>query len=388
MKLNKILAALAIPLCLTTAQAQRETPTANPSVVVVKGRTVNHSWRDGRIWVPTSELQPLLNISSELPSMDLLKALEEKGGYLWTTVNGRFEAKPDPANYAQSVSTGASSASNTGGPDYRMAEKRMAEVFRKYPKLDSHPDLARVETIGQRIVAVSDMPNLKWNFFVIRGRQPNAFCCGAGWVAITDGLLALKLSDDELAGVLAHEIGHGCRKDIEEGKFNKEQMERYGNEALRLDRERQALVAKKQKLLAQAQHALDLSGLASTNAEALQYRNQANSLINDAKALDRPIRKLEKAIDANVKGYQDKEVLLTSSVFHQKDEYDADVKGIFYATRAGFSPTGLMDSLKKLSRSNAQKFGQAAYQGGFSHPPVGERIKTMNKVLNDWRTQR
>jgi len=32
---------------------------------------------------------------------------------------------------------------------------------------------------------------------------------------VTEGLLALDLNDDELAGVLAHEVAHGCRRDIE-----------------------------------------------------------------------------------------------------------------------------------------------------------------------------
>jgi hypothetical protein len=387
MNLTRLWAALALLFCLTSAQAQNETPTANPSEVVVKGRLLSHSWRDGRIWVPTSDLQPLLNMGSEYPSMDLLKALEDKGGYLWTVVDGRFEARPDPSKYTQAANSTSSPGRNTGGADYRVGEQRMQEVFQKTPRLDSHPGLARVERIGQQIVAVSDMPTLTWNFFVVRDSSPNAFCCGAGWVAVTDGLLALKLSDNELAGILAHEIGHGCSKDMEEAKFNREQMARYGNEAKRLDQERQALLTRKQQLLVKAQRALHLSELASSSGEALSYRSDAQRFYSEANALDRPIKKLDKAIAANVKGYNDKEVL-SASVFQQKDEYDADVKGVYYATKAGFSSTGLIDSLKKITQTNAQKFGQAAYQGGFSHPPVAERIKTMNKVLKDWRDQR
>jgi hypothetical protein len=388
MNLTRLSAALALLFCLTSAQAQNETPTINPSAVVIKGRVVSHSWRDGRIWVPTSDLQPLLNMGSEYPSMDLLKALEQKGGYLWSMVDGRFEARPDPANYSQAADAGPSSAQNRGGADYRVAEQRMKEAFQKYPRLDSHPDLPRVERIGQQIVAVSDMPTLNWNFFIVRGQDPNAFCCGAGWVAVTDGLLALKLSDNELAGILAHEVGHGCCKDLEEGKFNREQMARYGDEAQRLDQERQTLLRRQQQLLAKAQNALDLSELATSSGQALSYRSEAQNLYSQARALDRPIKKLDKAVATNVKGYQNKEAVLTDDVLQKKDEYDADIKGIYYATKAGFSPTGLMDSLKKITRTEAEKFGQAAYQGGFSHPPVAERIKTMNKVLKDWRDQR
>jgi hypothetical protein len=280
------------------------------------------------------------------------------------------------------------SIQNSGGADYRVAEQRMLKIFQKTPPLKSHPELARVEKIGQQLAAVSDMPSLQWNFFILSDPDPNAFCCGAGWVAITDGLLALKLSDDELAGVLAHEIGHGCRKDLEENKFNREQLRRYGNEAERLEAERQQLLARKQQLLARAQDALDLADLASSTAQANAYLSQAKSLFQQAKDLDRPLKKVEKALQAAITGYKNKEVLLTDDVYQRKDEYDADITGIYYATRAGFSPTGLMDSLQKLTQARAKTFGQAAYQGGVSHPPVSARIQTMNKVLKDWRERR
>lgn len=278
-------------------------------------------------------------------------------------------------------------AHNTGGADYRLAESRMNMAFRKSPQMSSHPDLARVQKIGQQLVAVSEMPTLTWNFFVVHDSEPNAFCTGAGWVAVTDSLLALKLSDDELAGVLSHEIGHGCRKDLEEKKFNKEQMARYAGEAKALYAQREALHAQKMQLLAKAQYALDLSKTATTSSQASLYIDEAEKAMKEADALDKPIKKLDKAIDAKVKSYEDKKVLVTDSRFIQKDEYDADVKGIYYATKAGFGSNGLMDSLQKLSHANAERFGQAAYQGGFSHPPVGERIELMNKVLRDWRSQ-
>ena len=133
---------MAMAICLSPAYADNETPSVNPNQVVVKGRVLSHSWRNGRIWVPTSDLQPLLNITSELPSMDLLKALEGKGGYVWTITDGRFEAKLDPSKYSQATDAGPGAAQNGGGADYRIAERRMNESFRKYPKLDSHPDLA------------------------------------------------------------------------------------------------------------------------------------------------------------------------------------------------------------------------------------------------------
>lgn len=95
-------------LLACAAFAQNEAPAENPQEVWVKGRRIPHGWRDGRITVNTHDLKPLLGMDSDLPWMDLLKALEEKGGYVWAVdKNGRFEAKRDRSKYAVADSTAA-----------------------------------------------------------------------------------------------------------------------------------------------------------------------------------------------------------------------------------------------------------------------------------------
>lgn len=108
--LSPYLIALGILVVLSGgATAQGEFPTSNPSEVFVKGRKVSHSWRQGRVFVPSSELAPLLNLPSDSRDLDLLETLEEKGGYLWSMTEGRLEARPDPALYAASRSSRAAS---------------------------------------------------------------------------------------------------------------------------------------------------------------------------------------------------------------------------------------------------------------------------------------
>ena len=50
----------------------------------------------------------------------------------------------------------------------------MEKVFRESPQLARHPDLERVQRIGQELAAVSDMPGLQWNFVVVADSSPNA----------------------------------------------------------------------------------------------------------------------------------------------------------------------------------------------------------------------
>lgn len=115
-----------ILLILSLSVFAQEVPLSNPSEVWVKGRKMDHSWREGRIWVPASQLDPLLNLHESSWSVDLLRALEQKGGYLWNMVDGKFEAKPDPRFYSDRVPTDAR-AKNALYVRYATAIKRKEE---------------------------------------------------------------------------------------------------------------------------------------------------------------------------------------------------------------------------------------------------------------------
>jgi predicted Zn-dependent protease len=65
-----------------------------------------------------------------------------------------------------------------------------------------------VAEVGNRLARVSDNPELDYRFTVLNAPEVNAFALPGGYVYITRGLLALAGSEAELAGVLAHEIGH------------------------------------------------------------------------------------------------------------------------------------------------------------------------------------
>ncbi|PNW83103.1 hypothetical protein CHLRE_06g306650v5 [Chlamydomonas reinhardtii] len=84
---------------------------------------------------------------------------------------------------------------------------------------DNAPDAQRVRRLGLAIAAVAGdgggggyqahMQNLQWEFAVIDNPTPNAFVVPGGKVVVFTGLLRLLgHSDDELAAVLAHEVGH------------------------------------------------------------------------------------------------------------------------------------------------------------------------------------
>lgn len=65
-----------------------------------------------------------------------------------------------------------------------------------------------VSTIGLRLAATSERPDLPWSFTVLDDPLVNAFALPGGFVYVTRGLLVNFESEAELAGVLGHEIGH------------------------------------------------------------------------------------------------------------------------------------------------------------------------------------
>jgi predicted Zn-dependent protease len=67
---------------------------------------------------------------------------------------------------------------------------------------------AMIQRVGQRVAAVSDAPNVAWEFHLIDDDTPNAFALPGGFVGVNKGLFRLIQTDDQLAAVLGHEIGH------------------------------------------------------------------------------------------------------------------------------------------------------------------------------------
>src|SRR6059058_5713351 len=96
---------------------------------------------------------------------------------------------------------------------YFFSDKIALATYRAQPV--SREDLPRVYDVVERITQRVGLPMPK--IYVIPTESPNAFATGRNpkhaSVAVTQGILKL-LNDEELQGVLAHEIGHVNNRDI------------------------------------------------------------------------------------------------------------------------------------------------------------------------------
>ncbi|MDB5755571.1 MAG: peptidase [Massilia sp.] len=83
---------------------------------------------------------------------------------------------------------------------------------------ENHPQVQRLRAIATRIIPYAtrwnpEAANWKWQVNLLNSSQVNAFCMPGGRIAFFSGILTqLKLSDDEAAAVMGHEIAHALRE--------------------------------------------------------------------------------------------------------------------------------------------------------------------------------
>ena len=65
-----------------------------------------------------------------------------------------------------------------------------------------------VSGIGLQLAKVSERPSLPWQFTIVDQPAVNAFALPGGFIYITRGILPFLEDESELAGVLAHAVGH------------------------------------------------------------------------------------------------------------------------------------------------------------------------------------
>lgn len=83
------------------------------------------------------------------------------------------------------------------------------EILREFYVYDEKPELNElVDTIGRRIAEKSPRPNLPWTFTLLDTPMVNAMALPGGYVYVTRGILERMNSEDELAGVIGHEVAH------------------------------------------------------------------------------------------------------------------------------------------------------------------------------------
>lgn len=88
-----------------------------------------------------------------------------------------------------------------GNQGFEMVKQQMGLC--KFEPLES-----LVTKLGDKLVGQLEKPLFEYEFYLVDTPEPNAFALPGGKIFVTRGLLALPLTEDELAGVMGHEIIH------------------------------------------------------------------------------------------------------------------------------------------------------------------------------------
>ncbi len=188
------------------------------------------------------------------------------------------------------------------------------EIETKYKLSQDTAQTERVNTIGQRIAAVSDRQDLKYHFKVLENKDINALSTPGGYVYVNTGLLG-EATDDEVAAVIGHEVGH---------------------------------IAARHAVQAMQSHmgASLFASLVFSQVETTEQVRQAAAI----------------GLNLIMLGYS------------REDEFEADKLGVRYAYYAGFDPNGAVTFLEKLWRQEKDNSMDKALVYLRSHPLYSDRI--------------
>ena len=94
--------------------------------------------------------------------------------------------------------------------EYYIGRAVAATILQTYPPLDDPAANEYLNLVGQTLAMASDRPETfgGYHFLLLDSDELNAFAAPGGLVLVTRGLVDCCRSEDALAAVLAHEIGH------------------------------------------------------------------------------------------------------------------------------------------------------------------------------------
>ncbi|MGD9842472.1 MAG: M48 family metalloprotease [Steroidobacteraceae bacterium] len=98
--------------------------------------------------------------------------------------------------------------------EYRLGSMVMRGLRDEGQVLDDPEINEYLQNIGTRLATQAQLPGQNFTFFLVKDPEINAFALPGGFVGINAGLLLATRNENELAGVLAHEISHVTQRHI------------------------------------------------------------------------------------------------------------------------------------------------------------------------------
>lgn len=195
---------------------------------------------------------------------------------------------------------------------------------------DNHQIGGYVAEIGGRLASHTELAGTPFTFTVLNSPVVNAFALPGGYVYVTRGLIALTNDEAELAGVIAHEIGHVVARHT---------AQRYSRSVL-------------------AQLGAGILGAVTNNAQLGQLAQVGSGLY--------------------------------LSSFSREQEYESDSYGVKYLEAAGYDPAAMASFLSALDGQSSLEAAMANQKGGggldslfATHPRTPDRIARATELAGN-----
>ncbi|MEX2572264.1 MAG: M48 family metallopeptidase [Gemmatimonadota bacterium] len=108
---------------------------------------------------------------------------------------------------ATSVATSCAPTISTQ-QEVQLGDEYAAELARQLPLVQDGQVVQYINNLGRSIAGRADPRGIQYNFYVVNAPEVNAFAVPGGHIYVNRGLIERAANLSELAGVLAHEIGH------------------------------------------------------------------------------------------------------------------------------------------------------------------------------------
>lgn len=227
--------------------------------------------------------------------------------------------------------------------DSEMGAKYSAQIDKELKVTDDKEMTERVQRIGNELAQIANETEVEvtwgdkrlnpfqYQFKVVQDKDVNAFSLPGGFIYVYDGLIKFAESDDELAGVLAHEVAHASLRHV-------------------------ATLQREQSRLQAIQIPLILIAIFAGGANNAGQALTAGSLVGTA----------------------------VGSGWSVKAEEAADYGGFQYLVKSKYDPTGMLTFMERLAIQERRKPVGFLDLGIYrTHPPSRERAEAITKFMTD-----
>jgi hypothetical protein len=217
----------------------------------------------------------------------------------------------------------------TDEEEIEIGRQASAEFEREYPLSTDYILIERVTLIGERIESFQPRSNISYTFKVVDTSEVNAYAIPGGFIYVTRGMMDYIESDDELAGVIGHEIAHVAL--------------RHGAQQI--------------EAIAAGQAALEVVVSGDPNLEMI-YQDQSVQIATQIMAL------------VAVNGWS------------RQAELDADEYGTIYMAHADYNPQAIIGLFTRFAAEEGESADDMLAALFATHPPFDDRIARVEQAIH------